>query len=149
MRRFWLIALLFLVVACGEAPSPSSSATPADPEQPVSVPATTESPVPAASPSPVAVVGKTMRTHKVPWESATPSADGKSIDLVWWSGVAPCNVLDRIDVKEAAGKVTITLYEGHDSREPDAICIEMAIEKTTTVELSESVGDREVVDGAK
>jgi hypothetical protein len=143
MRKLWLVALLFMAVACGETP-PTSSASPSapsnPPEQPVSVP--------AASPTPVTPVGNTLGTHKTKWISATPSADGRSLRLVWWSGVEPCTVLDRVEVAESTDKVVVTLYEGQDRRHPDAVCIAMAIQKTTTVTLSAPLGSRRVVDGA-
>ncbi|MEW9527665.1 hypothetical protein [Microbispora sp. NPDC049125] len=164
MRKLWLVALLFMAVACGETPSTSSAqpespavvpassqppaSAPASSKPPVSVPATSGPPV-SAAPSPVTPVGNTMRTHKVPWISATPSAGGSKLDIVWWSGVEPCAVLDRVEVDEGGKDVTVTVYEGQDRRSPDAICIAIAIQKTTTVDLRAPLGDRKVVDGAK
>ncbi len=94
-------------------------------------------------------MGNTLNPRKIPWTSATPSADGTSLTLVWWSGVAPCTVLDRVEVEEAAKRVTVTIYEGRDPHFPDTACIEIAVEKTTTVRLSAPLDGREVVDGAK
>lgn len=143
MRTIWLVALLFLVAACGEPPGASSSATP---DQPVGESA---SPVtPSGAPSPVTPVGQTLDPSKVPWTSATPTEDGRSLDVVWWSGVEPCYVLDRVEVDEQADQVTVTLYEGKDARSPDAVCIEIAIQKTTRVQLRAPLGDRKVIDGA-
>ncbi|MEU8197479.1 hypothetical protein AB0C10_27195 [Microbispora amethystogenes] len=158
MRKLWLMVLLFLAVllaaACG-----GGSSTSAHPEQPEGSPAGAEtSPqsappgpgmvVPAGSPSPVTPVGPTLNTRAVPWESATPADGGRSLDVVWWSGVEPCQVLDHVDVKETAREVTVTVYEGQDRRSPDAVCIAIAIQKTTQVRLESPLGDRKVVDGA-
>ncbi|WP_211590001.1 hypothetical protein [Microbispora sp. H11081] len=153
MRKLWLVALLFLAVACG-----GTSSTSASPEQPDGSTSgagadhgTPASPsgAPSGAPSPVTPAGPTVNPRKVPWESATPAGDGRSLDIVWWSGVEPCYVLDRVEVTETAREVTVTLYEGQDPRQPDAACIEIAIEKTTTVWLKSPLDDRKVVDGAK
>ncbi len=152
MRKLWLVALLFLAVACG-----GTSSTSASPEQPEGSPsgagADHSSPAPAspagAAPSPVTPAGPTLNPRKVPWESATPTEDGRSLDVAWWSGVEPCNVLDRVEVTETAREVTVTLYEGQDRRSPDAVCIAIAIMKTTKVQLKAPLDGRKVVDGAK
>ncbi|MEU8173471.1 hypothetical protein AB0C14_11390 [Microbispora hainanensis] len=158
MRKLWLVALLFLAVACG-----GTSSTSASPEQPdgspsgagadhgSSMPASPVGPsgAPSGTPSPVTPAGPTLNPRKVPWESATPTGDGTALDLVWWSGVEPCNVLDHVEVTETAREVTVTLYEGQDRRSPDAVCIEIAIMKSTQVHLKAPLGDRKVVDGAK
>ncbi|KAB8186096.1 hypothetical protein [Microbispora catharanthi] len=152
MRKLWLVALLFLAVACG-----GTSSTSASPEQPEGSPsgagADHSSPAPASpagtAPSPVTPAGPTLNPRKVPWESATPTEDGRALDVAWWSGVEPCNVLDRVEVTETAREVTVTLYEGQDRRSPDAVCIAIAIMKTTKVRLKAPLDERKVVDGAK
>lgn len=151
MRKLWLVALLSLAVACG-----GNSSTSAQPEQPATSPTPPDGaqasgvPVmPSGSPSPVTPAGNTLHPHKVPWESATPGDGGRHLDVTWWSGVEPCSVLDRVEVTETAREVTVTLYEGQDRRSPDAVCIAIAILKTTRVELKTPLGDRKVVDGAK
>jgi hypothetical protein len=85
----------------------------------------------------------------VPWTSATPEGDGTRVRLVWWSGVEPCYTLDRVEVTESERQVTITVHEGTAQDMQNVACIEIAIEKTTTVELKSPLGDREIVDGAK
>ncbi|WP_432928806.1 hypothetical protein ACQPZZ_03290 [Microbispora sp. CA-135349] len=166
MRKLWLVALLFLAVACGG--TSSTSASPEQPEgspsgagadhpsrPPVQAPgAATGAPAapsgaPSGTPSPVTPAGPTLHPRKVPWESATPAADGRSLDVVWWSGVEPCTVLDRVEVTESAREVTVTLYEGQDRRSPDAVCIAIAILKTTKVHLKAPLDARKIVDGAK
>jgi len=167
MRKLWLVALLFLAVACG-----GTSSTSASPGQPEGSPSgagtdhpsrpTAPSPdavvsgapaappgAPSGTPSPVTPAGPTLNPRKVPWESATPASDGRSLDVVWWSGVEPCHVLDHVEVTETARTVTVTLYEGQDRRSPDAVCIEIAVLKTTKVRLKAPLGGRKVVDGAE
>ncbi len=87
--------------------------------------------------------------HRLPFESATPGADGKTVRVVWWSGVEPCNVLDHVEVAETPAMVTITLYEGHDPDAQEVACIELAVQKSTLVELEQPLGDRKLVDGAQ
>ncbi len=139
MRTLWLVTLLCMAAACGQTPSTSTSASPGGPDRPVDT---------QAAPSPAVPVGHTLDPRKVPWSSATPGEGGRSLDVVWWSGVEPCHVLDRVEVDERTDKVIVTLYEGQDRRSPDAVCIEIAIQKTTKVELRSPLGDRQVVDGA-
>ncbi len=74
--------------------------------------------------------------------------DGAAVKLFWWSGVEPCNVLDRVEVEYTDEAVTMTLFEGHTETEEDVACIEIAMKKATIVELDEPLGDREIVDGA-
>ncbi|WP_239161376.1 hypothetical protein [Acrocarpospora phusangensis] len=120
---------------------------PADPEQPVSTPVGTPagSGTPSAGPSMTVPVGNTLNPRKIPWTTARPA--GGDLEITWVSGVEPCNSLDRVDVAYAAAEVTVTLWEG--TTDEDAICIEIAIEKKTIVKLTEPVGDRKIVDGAK
>jgi hypothetical protein len=140
---------LLLTMGCGNVPGDSGASPRPDGDQPVSSdvgsapPAST--PGPAASP--VRPEGNTINPRPVAFEQAEPSADGRSLTIYWWSGVEPCHVLDRVEVKEAAGSVTVTLYEG--PSEPDAICVQIAVRKVTTVELKTPLDDRRIADGAK
>jgi hypothetical protein len=84
----------------------------------------------------------------VAFESATPSADGRSLTVRFTGGVAPCFVLDRVDVAETASTVTVTLYAGREpSPEPQA-CIMIAAQYETVIALATPVGGRTVEDGA-
>ncbi len=100
-----------------------------------------------AEPTPVKPQGGTFNPHKVRWTSAKPIKKGRYLKITWWSGVAPCWVLDRVKVKETAKKVTVTLYEGSDK--DGGMCILIATKKTTIVKLKTPLGDRKIVDGAK
>jgi hypothetical protein len=85
--------------------------------------------------------------HAIGWDTADVSADGLHVTISFTSGVAPCSVLDHVDVTYGTSAVTITLYEGH---EPDAgrvACPAIAMFKQTTVDLTEPVGGRDVKDG--
>ena len=64
--------------------------------------------------------------------------DGRvTADLRWWSGVAPCNQLDRVEIHrdDAAKTIHLTVIEG--SGQGDMLCIEIAELHATTVDLGE------------
>jgi hypothetical protein len=81
------------------------------------------------------------------WEKASVHDDDVTIDIRYWSGVEPCYVLDRVEVREEAARVVITLYEGS---QPgfDGACTEQAVERTTRIRLSTPLGSRALVDGS-
>ncbi|GAA3792199.1 hypothetical protein GCM10022226_09240 [Sphaerisporangium flaviroseum] len=139
---------LLLALGCGNAPS--ATATNPAAERPVVTSAnSTGATTPAAAPSPTKPKGHTITPRKVRWEKAKPSRDGRRLKIVWWSGVEPCNVLDRVKVRETAKTVTVTLYEGRARGSRDVACIQIAIQKTTTVKLKAPLGKRKIVDGAR
>ncbi|WP_246609441.1 hypothetical protein [Nonomuraea rhizosphaerae] len=104
---------------------------------------------PAKKPEPVRPTGDTINTHKVRWTKAKYVSKGRKLHLTWWSGVAPCSVLDRVKVKETRKRVTVTLYEGTAPKAKNTACIMIAVEKTTTVKLKSPLAKRKLVDGAK
>jgi hypothetical protein len=104
---------------------------------------------PTEGPEPVKPTGDAVKPRKARWTTAKPVSKGRKIQLVWWSGVAPCTVLDRVTVKETGKRVTITLYEGASAKAKNVSCIMIAIQKTTTVKLKKPLGKRKIVDGAK
>ena len=62
--------------------------------------------------------------------------DGRAIaDLRWYSGVAPCNQLDHVEIakNEAAKTIELVVVEG--SGPGDAMCIEIAELHATAVDL--------------
>jgi len=66
---------------------------------------------------------------------ATGDAKGVTAELRWWSGVAPCNALDSVQVSrdEAARTIKLTVIEG--SGRGDVACIDIAQLKATVVDL--------------
>ncbi|GAA3662312.1 hypothetical protein GCM10022224_027670 [Nonomuraea antimicrobica] len=147
MTATLLAGSLVLATSCGTAPPVERAASSAPAKPPVvSKPVTT---TPTKAPEPVKPTGDAINVHKVRWTKAKPVSKGKKIQLTWWSGVAPCTVLDRVKVTETSKKVTITLYEGTSPKARNVSCIMIAIEKTTTVTLKKALGKRKVVDGAK
>ncbi|MFG1947599.1 hypothetical protein [Nonomuraea sp. NPDC048826] len=150
MTATLMAGCLVLAAGCG-AERPAEQAASERPDTPVS-----SSPVadavttpPPAKPKPVKPTGDAVNPRKVRFTKATPVAKGRQVRLTWWSGVAPCTVLDRVKVKETKKRVTITLYEGPSPKAKNVSCIMIAIEKTTTVKLKAPIGKRKIVDGAK
>lgn len=66
-----------------------------------------------------------------------PAVNGRRVlvKVTWWSGVEPCNVLDSVTVERSGTDITIQLIEG--SGDANAICIEIAQQKATIVDLGE------------
>jgi hypothetical protein len=109
---------------------------------------TTPTKSPEKGPQPVKPTGNAINVHKVRWTKAR-AVSKRKVQLTWWSGVAPCTVLDRVKVKESPKFVTVTLYEGTAPKARNVSCIMIAIEKTTTITLKKPIGKRKIVDGSR
>ncbi|GAA2998251.1 hypothetical protein [Streptosporangium longisporum] len=156
-----LAGSLLLALGCGTEPSatvstgvpsrPASHDTtaPVVPSEPAAGTVAPRTEPTDGSPKPTKPEGHTDNPRKVRWLKATPSKNGRSLRIVWWSGVEPCNVLDRITVRQTSKRVTVTLWEGPSSKVQNVACIEIAIQKVTTVKLKKPLGGRKVVDGAR
>lgn len=92
--------------------------------------------------------GETVDVRARPWERVVPNEDQTELTVFWSSGVAPCTVLDRVDVDETDDAVTITVYEGTAAESQGQMCIEIAEYKAYTVELDGELGPRSILDGA-
>ena len=68
---------------------------------------------------------------------AVVDAEGVRVELRWYSGVAPCYVLDSVVVArdEPAKTVKLTVIEG--SNAGDNVCIDLAQLKATVVDLGD------------
>lgn len=68
---------------------------------------------------------------------AAADSSGVTAELRWWSGVAPCNALDSVQVEkdETARTIKLTVIEG--SGAGDQVCIDIAQLKATVVELGD------------
>jgi len=76
------------------------------------------------------------------WESVTVSADGRTLTVYFYNGVADCYGLGRIDVSDDDGHLTVTLFTG---RVPGAqVCVDMAQLYKTVITLQQPL----IVDGA-
>ena len=144
---------------------PSTTAVTRAPSAPVTNPPTTlasDTPVSTVVPTPTTTLpgpppgGNPQRVQVTPgatslqkrtFESASP-AGASSVAVRWWDGVEPCTVLGRVDVSEAADKVTITIWTGIGPGAEQMACVAMAVYKETIVSLSAPLGGRTIVDGA-
>ncbi|MBB5776423.1 hypothetical protein [Nonomuraea jabiensis] len=149
MTATLLAGCLVLATSCGgAAPAERASTVPAKPPAVAEPVTTTPTTSPKKGPEPVKPTGNAINVHKVRWTKAK-AVSKRKVQLTWWSGVAPCTVLDRVKVKETAKLVTVTLYEGTAPKARNVSCIMIAIEKTTTITLKKPLGKRKVVDGAR
>jgi hypothetical protein len=75
--------------------------------------------------------------HPVAVQSLQASVDGRHVlvKLTWYGGIAPCSVLDSVQVDRADGTIALTVIEG--SSDPTAICPEIAMLKATIADLGE------------
>lgn len=149
------LACLLLAVpalgACGRADTlagntSESSIGPGSPDSPVSTsvseppgsqPAADEPPsgtpdggATAVQPDPTA-----QSPTQVPIQGATVTVDGRRVTarLVWWAGVAPCHVLQRVDVSVDGRTVHVSVWIG--TKDPSAACIEIAQQYETDVDV--------------
>ena len=104
---------------------------------------------PNPGPSPVHPKPGQVNVRPLGWDNVKVSDSGRSVDVIFWSGVEPCYVLDRVEVEHRADKVVITLFQGSSPSDEDVACIDIAVQKVTTVKLEEPLGDRKIVDGAR
>lgn len=136
-----VIAFTLLASACGVAANGASTS----PEDPVSAPAQSDDGGAHSRPELrepeeglVDVYERVFDRHK---------AEGRRVTLFYWSGVDECYGLDRIEIKERARKVVLTIFEG---RDPEAeVCTEQAVKVRSIATLQRPLGDRRVVDGAE
>jgi hypothetical protein len=160
-----LLAVL-LVGACSGAAAPSSPSSPVGPTPSASAPSSdpsdsagggapgdpgqTDPSVPVGgtvNPTPVdpglgqpkLVIPRPGQLNPRPVGAASlePAVNGHHVlvKVTWWSGVEPCNVLDSVTVERSGTAITIQLIEG--SGDAHAICIEIAEQKATIVDLGE------------
>lgn len=132
-------------------PLPPASPTTLAPDTPVSTvvpptaPSTTVLPG-GGQPKRVQPVAGATDLRKQQFESAVP-AGAQALAVRYWSGVEPCYVLGRVDVAEAADKVTITLWTGSAPGTAGMACIQMAGYYEVIVQLQAPLAGRTVVDG--
>ncbi|HEX8026738.1 MAG TPA: hypothetical protein VF484_11095 [Candidatus Limnocylindrales bacterium] len=79
----------------------------------------------------------TQDPHPVSVVRIRAAVDGHHvvIELRWWSGVAPCSILDSVKVERDGTTVTLTPMEG--SGGGQVACIDIAQLKSTVVDLGD------------
>jgi hypothetical protein len=87
--------------------------------------------------------------HPIRWEKTDVAEDDRTLTVQFTTGVAPCYVLDHVDVRSTDTTVTVTLYQGHDPGSKGMACIEIGIFASVTVVLDAPLAGRKIVDGAE
>lgn len=159
MRRIFglivLVGALIGVAACDRGGMPCGGSAlssvrcdirPAGPDTAVSDSPSTVTP-PPSGPQVVTPRAGMDNVRATQWQAATPAADGRSVRIEFTSGIEPCYVLDRVDVRYGTD-IVITLYQGNDPKAKDVACAEIAVPKVVDVALDEPIGSRRIVDGA-
>ncbi len=91
--------------------------------------------------------GNTIDPRPREWSEITFNQTQDSLTVYAFAGVEPCDVVDRVDVEYTDEAVTVTLFMGPTDR--DTACIEIAQWISVTVDMTETLGPRSVLDGAK
>lgn len=161
------LGLALLLAACGATPSTSPSASPVQTgpittePTPVPVPSPSDGsgsgggsdpgtggapviPIPGGGDddgmpaTPVQPVAGAVGVHDVAVIGLRVSVVGRrvSAELRWWSGVEPCYVLAGVDIVRDGSTFTLTVLEGS-AAGGDVACIEIAVLKSTVVDLGE------------
>lgn len=157
--RTRIIPLLLLVslAACGTSPDEGVSSTipgggssgNTGPDAPVTAPPAPGGDLGGGRAQRVRPRPGMADVRPVGWDKARQTPDGRKLRITYWSGVEPCNVLDRVEVAYKAEQIVVTLFEGHDPDAEDVACIEIAVKKVVVVALEEPVDGRRIVDGAR
>jgi hypothetical protein len=96
-------------------------------------------PVDPGAGQPTIVIPKPGQKNPHPVRPMTlqASVDGRHVlvKVSWYSGVAPCNVLDSVNVERSGTDIAISLMEG--SSDLAVMCIEIAQLKATIVDLGD------------
>ncbi|HYN98587.1 MAG TPA: hypothetical protein VEU28_02825 [Actinomycetota bacterium] len=133
----------------GEVPSaapPSVRPTsPANPAPPNSAPPAMPDP-PGYQPTMVSPKPGMDNVHPVTWRRAEVLND-RMVRIHYESGVAPCSVLDRVEVDYREAEIAVSLFEGSDPAFKDAVCIMIAQFKAVDVPLEQPVNGRAIVEG--
>jgi hypothetical protein len=84
--------------------------------------------------------------HPFTWRRAEVIND-RLVRIHFESGVAPCSVLDRVEVDYRPTEIAVGLFEGNDPAFQDAVCIMIAQFKAVDVALDQPVNGRPIVEG--
>ena len=161
MRRGAIVGLVLLslvLAACGE-PSNGESGNDSDAGAPPATPEDPESPV-TSSPDPggggggggmkaMPVMAQDGLVDVLPhaFEEAEVADSGEALDIYFWGGIEECSGVDHAHLTYEAERVTVNLFTGSN---PEAeVCTEQAVYKVFTVELTEPLEGRKLVDGAR
>ena len=159
-RATWLFTLLLAAVlaACSaggpaaSTPGAGSSASPPASEPPTASPDEPIGGVPGdpggggggIDPNPgqpkfVEPQPGVLDPHPVQLEEITVRVEGRHavLNVTWWSGIEPCSVLESAawSLDAATNTISVTVREGHGPG--DQVCIDIAVQKVTAIDLGE------------
>jgi len=81
------------------------------------------------------------------YEKVEVSESGDALDIYFWDGIEECGGVDHAHLTYEAERVTVNLFTGQN---PEAeVCTEQAVYKLFTVDLTEPLDGRKLVDGAR
>lgn len=132
------LALAGILAACSAGAAPSPTTAPSlPPDAPVTSPPDGGGDPGVPTPSFVVPVAGQQDPRPVAITNLAPTVDGRHVVVRadWTSGIEPCYVLDRVEVTRDGDTFTITAFEG--TGDPNAMCIEIAVYKSTLVDLGE------------
>jgi hypothetical protein len=158
VRKLAVVILigLCLLVGCGSERSSDpgaggNAANSSDPDTPVTnTPGTTppgqEPPTKGGAqrvtPNPDAVDARPQNFTKA------KTLNHRTVRVFFYQGVAPCSVLQRVEVEYGTQTIGITLHVGHEETDVDVACIEIAVYNFVDVSLDESIDGRKIVDAS-
>lgn len=148
-----LITGALVLAACGSDDAPVGEPRDASPDDPVSSPEPGDKELPGVGgPELVEPRPGMDNPHPSAFTSVEPIGDERTLAVFFTGGVAPCYVLDRVEIDETDTTVTITLFIGAD---PEAVtdtetvaCIDIGVSYETRVTLDAPLGARTIVDGS-
>ena len=78
-----------------------------------------------------------LNVHPVAIEELAVRVDGRHavLNAIWWSGIEPCYVLDSVTWKLDGTTISVSVREGNGPE--DVMCIEIAVQKATVIDLGE------------
>lgn len=148
-----LVSATLVLAACGDDDGDVTAGGPGGADEPVSTTVDPADPTGPTDPEPEVVepTGNANDVHRIDWQELRDVDDGddRTHLVTFWGGVAPCFVVDHVDVEEAPEQVTITVFAGSAPEAEGQACIELAKHMAVEVTLDEPLGDREVVDGGE
>jgi hypothetical protein len=110
-----------------------------DPGTGVDAPPVGATPVDPAVGQPTIVMPKPGRLnpHPVSPQTLQTSIEGRRVlvKVSWYSGIAPCSVLDSVKIERSGTTIALTVIEGSDDL--GAMCAEIAMLKATIVDVGE------------
>lgn len=104
---------------------------------------------PGLSPTYVEPVGDTTAATATAIDRFVSDPSSTTVEAWFWSGVAPCSVLDSVSVDEGSEQVVVTVFVGTPlDVGPDVACIAIAQLFATSFDLGGPLGTRILVDGS-